>query len=80
MRNLFPYETLIPFIERGEKVTLLESLVPFRERKALGPVTLDDDRVPVDQLLAPVFRDSLEEAGAGVNQGATPTRCPTSET
>jgi predicted membrane-bound spermidine synthase len=76
LRNLYPYGVLVPFIERGEKVTLLDSLVPFRKQMARKPITLNDDHVPVDQLLAPVFGDSLKEAGAGINENVTPSRCP----
>ena len=73
--NLYPYEVLERFIERGEPVDLIDSLTPFREEKARKPITLKDDHVPVDQLLAPVFGDSLKEAGA-VHETATPSRCP----
>jgi hypothetical protein len=78
MKNLYPYESLTSFIDRGDKVNLLKSLVPFRKERARKPITLTDDHVPVDQLLAPVFGDSLKEAGApvGAGQAPSPSRCP----
>jgi predicted membrane-bound spermidine synthase len=76
LRNLYPYAVLQRFIDRGEPVGLLESLVPFRDQGARAPVVLKDDHVPVDQLLAPVFGDSLKEAGAPPDQTVAPTRCP----
>jgi hypothetical protein len=76
LQNLYPYPEIEGFIDRGQPVTLLDSLNPFDEQKAREPVTLKDDHVPVDQLLAPVFGDSLKEAGAA-NETATPSRCPT---
>jgi spermidine synthase len=79
LKNLYPYESLESFINRGEKVNLLKSLVPFREEKARKPITLTDDHGRVDQLLAPVFGDSLMEAGAPVGASPTPSRCPGGE-
>jgi predicted membrane-bound spermidine synthase len=76
LRNLYPYESLLSFINRGEEVNLLKSLVPFRKERARKPITLEDDHVPVDQLLAPVFGDSLKEAGAPVGAPQAPSRCP----
>jgi Spermine/spermidine synthase domain len=76
LKNLYPYEALVPFINSGEKVTLLKSLVPFRGQRARKPITLTDDQVPVDQLLAPVFSDSLKEAGGSVGASQQPSRCP----
>jgi predicted membrane-bound spermidine synthase len=78
LRNLYPYESLRSFIDRGEKVDLIDALTPFREQKARKPVTLKDDHVPVDQLLAPVFGDSLKEVGGGSAETASPLRCPAS--
>jgi predicted membrane-bound spermidine synthase len=76
LKNLYPYESLLSFINRGEKVNLLKSLVPFRKERARKPITLEDDHVPVDQLLAPVFGDSLKEAGAPVGATQAPSHCP----
>jgi predicted membrane-bound spermidine synthase len=76
LKNLYPYESLVSFINRGEKVNLLKSLVPFRKERARKPITLEDDHVPVDQLLAPVFGDSLKEAGAPAGATEAPSRCP----
>jgi predicted membrane-bound spermidine synthase len=76
LKNLYPYESLVSFINRGEKVNLLKSLVPFRKERARKPITLEDDHVPVDQLLAPVFGDSLKEAGAPVGATEAPSHCP----
>jgi predicted membrane-bound spermidine synthase len=79
LRNLYPYDSLLSFIERGEDLSLMDALTPFREEKARKPVTLEDDFVPVDQLLAPVFGESLKEVGAAT-ETATPLRCPASGT
>ena len=76
LRNLYPYESLLTFIERGEEVDLIDALTPFRKQQARKPVKLTDDHVPVDQLLAPVFGDSLKEVGAGSAETGTPLRCP----
>ena len=76
LQNLYPYESLVTFIERGEKVDLIDTLTPFREEKARKPVTLEDDFVPVDQLLAPVFGDSLKEVGTGTAEPQSTLRCP----
>ena len=79
LKNLYPYESLESFINRGEKETLLKSLVPFRKERARKPITLTDNHVPVDQLLAPVFGDSLQEAGAPVGAAPAPSRCPSGD-
>jgi hypothetical protein len=79
LKNLYSEESLRSFIDRGEKFDLIDALTPFREERARRPVTLTDDFVPVDQLLAPVFGPSLKEVGTNPQTGEL-LRCPAAAT
>ena len=77
LKNLYPEASLRAFIDRGEKLSLIDALTPYRKERARKPVTLKDEFVPVDQLLAPVFGPSLKEVGGNTQAGAL-LRCPAS--